>query len=71
MYNTYDVHFYASSALALLWPNLQASLQYDYRDTINEEDKTIRTTLYDGQKHQRKVKGTVPHDIGDPGTKKN
>lgn len=23
MYNTYDVHFYASHALASLWPNLQ------------------------------------------------
>ena len=29
MYNTYDVHFYASWALALLWPKLQLSLQYD------------------------------------------
>lgn len=25
MYNTYDVHFYASPALASLWPNLQVS----------------------------------------------
>lgn len=29
MYNTYDVHFYASWALIMLWPNLQLSLQYD------------------------------------------
>ena len=29
MYNTYDVHFYASWALAMLWPQLQISLQYD------------------------------------------
>lgn len=29
MYNTYDVHFYASFALAMLWPKLQLSLQYD------------------------------------------
>ena len=29
MYNTYDVHFYASFALAMLWPKLQMSLQYD------------------------------------------
>lgn len=29
MYNTYDVHFYASFALTMLWPNLQLSLQYD------------------------------------------
>ena len=30
MYNTYDVHFYASFALIMLWPELQLSLQYDY-----------------------------------------
>ena len=30
MYNTYDVHFYASFALVMLWPHLQLSLQYDY-----------------------------------------
>lgn len=29
MYNTYDVHFYASFALVMLWPKLQISLQYD------------------------------------------
>lgn len=26
MYNTYDVHFYASHALCALWPNLQVDL---------------------------------------------
>lgn len=29
MYNTYDVHHYASFALIHLWPLLQLSLQYD------------------------------------------
>ena len=29
MYNTYDVHHYASFALLMLWPKLQLSLQYD------------------------------------------
>ena len=29
MYNTYDVHHYASFALVMLWPKLQESLQYD------------------------------------------
>lgn len=29
MYNTYDVHFYASFALAQLWPNLQVYLGND------------------------------------------
>lgn len=69
MYNTYDVHFYASFALAQLWPNLQASLQYDIRDAIQIEDSSLRTTFYDGTKSIRKAKGFVPHDIGDPGLK--
>lgn len=30
MYNTYDVHHYASFALIMLWPKLQLSLQYDF-----------------------------------------
>ena len=29
MYNTYDVHFYASFALIMLWPLLELSLQQD------------------------------------------
>ena len=34
MYNTYDVHFYASFALVMLWPMLQLSLQYDIGEYI-------------------------------------
>jgi non-lysosomal glucosylceramidase len=30
MYNTYDVHFYASFALLQLWPQLELSLQRDF-----------------------------------------
>lgn len=29
MYNTYDVHYYSSFALIMLWPKLALSLQYD------------------------------------------
>jgi len=29
MYNTYDVHHYASFAFIMLWPKLQLSIQYD------------------------------------------
>lgn len=68
MYNTYDVHFYASFALAMLWPKLQEVLQYDIRDTLDQENKTQRWHLYDGKTQDRKVKNTVPHDLGDPGT---
>ncbi|KAK3911068.1 Non-lysosomal glucosylceramidase [Frankliniella fusca] len=66
MYNTYDVHFYASFALAMLWPKLQEVLQYDIRDTLEQENKTQRWHLYDGKSQDRKVKNTVPHDVGDP-----
>ncbi|BES90672.1 Non-lysosomal glucosylceramidase [Nesidiocoris tenuis] len=66
MYNTYDVHFYASFALAMLWPGLQKSIQYDFRDSILAEDKTPVWYLYDGEVGPRKVKDTVPHDVGQP-----
>lgn len=66
MYNTYDVHFYASHALANLWPNLQVSLQYDFRDSITTENLEPRKQLYDGKITARKVKDSVPHDLGDP-----
>lgn len=66
MYNTYDVHFYASHALAHLWPNLQVSIQYDFRDSITAEINDTRKNLYDGKCTPRKLKNTVPHDLGDP-----
>jgi len=66
MYNTYDVHYYASVALAMLWPKLQLSLQYDMADTVNFEDTSRRTCLFDGVRCNRKVKDCVPHDVGDP-----
>lgn len=66
MYNTYDVHFYASHALANLWPNLQISLQYDFKDSISTEILEPRKHLYDGKSASRKVKNSVPHDLGDP-----
>ncbi|CAD7086391.1 unnamed protein product [Hermetia illucens] len=66
MYNTYDVHFYASHALAHLWPNLQVSLQYDFKDSIAAEIEDNRKHLYDGKCTPRKIKNSVPHDLGDP-----
>uniref|UniRef100_A0A1L8E229 Non-lysosomal glucosylceramidase n=1 Tax=Nyssomyia neivai TaxID=330878 RepID=A0A1L8E229_9DIPT len=66
MFNTYDVHFYASHAIANLWPNLQVSLQYDFRDSIFAEISEPRKCLYDGKVSPRKAKNSVPHDLGDP-----
>ncbi|KAM9509587.1 non-lysosomal glucosylceramidase isoform 1-T1 [Guaruba guarouba] len=67
MYNTYDVHFYASFALVMLWPKLQISLQYDIAITVMNEDVQLRQYLMCGQTAQVKLKNVVPHDIGDPG----
>ncbi|KAK9730432.1 Glycosyl-hydrolase family 116, catalytic region [Popillia japonica] len=66
MYNTYDVHFYASYGLIMNWPCLQICLQYDFRDSIFVEQPQKVRMLYDGKKVKRKVKNTVPHDLGDP-----
>nr|XP_022910294.1 non-lysosomal glucosylceramidase [Onthophagus taurus] len=66
MYNTYDVHFYASYALIMNFPHLQQSIQYQFKDAIFAEDKRKVWMLYDGKTVERKVKNTVPHDLGDP-----
>jgi len=66
MYNTYDVHFYASFALALLWPKLQLSLQYDIAQVVDQTDSQSTLTMMNGRNCRRKVAGYVPHDVGDP-----
>ena len=66
MYNTYDVHFYASFALTMLWPKLQLSLQYDIADAVKFKDDNSRIHLFDGHRSARKVVDSVTHDIGDP-----
>ena len=66
MYNTYDVHYYASWALVDLWPGLQLSLQLDFLDWAEREDRQAVTELYSGARHWRKVSPSVPHDLGDP-----
>lgn len=67
MYNTYDVHFYASFVLADLWPKLQLSIQYEFRDAVSRTDVTTRWFLYNGHFGKRKNINCIPHDIGDPG----
>ncbi|XP_078701010.1 non-lysosomal glucosylceramidase-like [Branchiostoma floridae x Branchiostoma belcheri] len=66
MYNTYDVHHYASFALAMLWPQLEYSIQYDYALTILEEDRSWQPELWHGGWMHRKAINAVPHDLGDP-----
>ncbi|MBN3307053.1 GBA2 glucosylceramidase, partial [Amia calva] len=66
MYNTYDVHFYASFALIMLWPKLALSLQYDMAGCVVREDCTQRLHLMSGLVSPAKTRNVVPHDIGDP-----
>ncbi|VDM37615.1 unnamed protein product [Toxocara canis] len=55
MVNTYDVHFYASFALAQLWPSLEHVLQAEF-------------IVYhmEGDRGPKKSRTRVPHDLGNP-----
>ncbi|KAE9602071.1 putative glucosylceramidase [Lupinus albus] len=64
MWNTYDVHFYSSFALVMLFPKLELSIQRDFAAAVMMHDPGKMKTLNDGQWVPRKVLGAVPHDIG-------
>ena len=66
MVNTYDVHFYASFALAMCWPKLELSLQRDIAQATMREHPEKVKMVFDGKTTQRKVSGMVPHDLGWP-----
>ncbi|CAH1113965.1 unnamed protein product [Psylliodes chrysocephalus] len=66
MYNSYDVHFYASHALHKNWPMLQKCLQYDLKDFVSLEIKENVKELYEGTTCERKKANSVPHDAGSP-----
>lgn len=54
MYNTYDVHFYASLALLQLFPQLELSLQKDIANSVLTEDLTQRQMMGEGDYAIRK-----------------
>lgn len=64
MWNTYDVHFYSSFALIMLFPKLQLSIQRDFAAAVMMHDPSQMKLLQDGSWVPRKVLGAVPHDIG-------
>ncbi|CAA7396531.1 unnamed protein product [Spirodela intermedia] len=64
MYNTYDVHFYSSFALVMLFPKLELSVQRDFAAAVMIHDPEKVKSLYDGKWASRKVIGAVPHDLG-------
>jgi hypothetical protein len=67
MYNTYDVHFYASFALAMLWPQLELSLQRDVTRAALAQYSEKWQIMGTGELGYRKLRGAVPHDLGTPG----
>uniref|UniRef100_A0A915CU39 Non-lysosomal glucosylceramidase n=1 Tax=Ditylenchus dipsaci TaxID=166011 RepID=A0A915CU39_9BILA len=66
MINTYDVHFYASFALAELFPNLQHALQADMKDQIDHFDELAVKYHMEGELAPKKTHKRVPHDLGNP-----
>jgi non-lysosomal glucosylceramidase len=64
--NTYDVHFYASFALAMNWPEIEKSIQRDFAATVAMEDLRLVDLLFAKGRVHRKPRGAVPHDIGTP-----
>uniref|UniRef100_A0A6B2KY59 NLGase n=1 Tax=Arcella intermedia TaxID=1963864 RepID=A0A6B2KY59_9EUKA len=67
MCNTYDVHFYASFALTMLWPELQLSLQRDFAEATTKEYAKDHWIIAPNIVTKRKVQWAVPHDLGNPG----
>jgi len=65
-YNTHDVLFYASWALALLWPKLELSTLRSLARTVRAADARVVTIQATGERATRKEPGVVAHDVGAP-----
>ncbi|XP_008806978.1 non-lysosomal glucosylceramidase isoform X1 [Phoenix dactylifera] len=63
MWNTYDVHFYSSFAMTMLFPKLELSIQRDFAAAVMMHDPSEKK-LFGGTLVPRKVLGAVPHDLG-------
>ncbi len=66
MLNTVDVHYYASFALAMLWPRLELALQRDIAAATLSENHDLVQSAWSGRHAPRKLAGAVPHDVGWP-----
>jgi non-lysosomal glucosylceramidase len=66
-YNTFDVSFYASYALLLLWPELEKQMMRDIARAVPQHDDSVVVIQSSGKRAIRKVAGAVPHDLGGPG----
>jgi len=66
MFNTYDVHFSASFALAMLWPELELSLQRDFIAALPVAHPDLHVMWGTGVTAPRKRAGVIAHDLGTP-----
>ncbi|BFI11966.1 non-lysosomal glucosylceramidase [Marchantia polymorpha subsp. ruderalis] len=64
MWNTYDVHFYASFALLSLFPKLELAIQRDFAAACLSHSEEKVKFLAEGKSGIKKVFGSVPHDLG-------
>lgn len=64
MWNTYDVHFYSSFSLLMLFPELELSIQRDFAAAVMSHNPTKMKIMSNGRWVPKKVLGAVPHDIG-------
>jgi non-lysosomal glucosylceramidase len=64
-YATFDVDYYGSFALMMLWPELEARVIDDFASTTASEDATTTRDL-GGRAVVRKLAGAIPHDLGGP-----
>nr|XP_043634451.1 non-lysosomal glucosylceramidase-like [Erigeron canadensis] len=64
MWCTYDVHFYASFALLELFPKIELGIQREFAKAVLTEDTRKVKFLAEGNSGIRKVKGSIPHDLG-------
>lgn len=66
MVNTYDVHYNASIAMAMLFPEIELSIQRDFARTVSISIPDTRPMVFERETAPRKVPGSVPHDLGWP-----
>ena len=65
-YDSVDVDFYASFAILRLWPELELRGIRDLLAATDVGDATPVVIEASGEPGIRKIRGTVPHDIGGP-----
>ncbi|CAJ0574470.1 unnamed protein product, partial [Mesorhabditis spiculigera] len=66
MITTYDVHFYASFAIASLWPQVELVIQAEFCDQVEHSIETETRFHMEGDRGPLKTRDRIPHDLGNP-----